>query len=158
MSALQRQIKDLEDDLARANPKATMAKFTPTVKVYRTSFPNDVMALASRGLFATDIRVELGITEALWKEWKAEHEAFKVATERSRDLAQRFWNKTIRDAINNKDSAGINIANIIKIIELNNGPEEVDYGDASKLVKLDLTKGQENEGQRIEASIVKVDQ
>lgn len=134
VAALERECNALRRIVARVDPDAVLTKVAKPLAAYEPGLPGRVLALASVGLFAAEIRAELGISPQQWGEWGAAHPEFGMAKVRGLDLAKAHWHKIARQAVELKDWK-LPFGNLMRMMaDLSSEDDAATRGDASRLV------------------------
>ena len=128
--------------LAGVAPELLKADRAPTVKEYSPKIHDRILLLADMGYSQNSWIAELGITKGMWHEWKNQYPELIDCIDRALVKALAWWeakarkaqdmgNKTFALSVYNKRTAEIKA-------EIEDIPEDIGLGDASKLVLLDL--------------------
>lgn len=140
---LKAQITALEKIVARVDPDEVLSRLPEQLDEYSNDLPSRVMALAHLGMYAKEIRAELGITGQQWSAWRTAHQAFFLATSRAKDLAGAHWQRLTREAMTAKDWKFPYSQLTTMLKALNDDDQDIDRGDASQLVIMNVAKGRE---------------
>lgn len=134
LALAQRELDELRKVVARVDHQIILNKLPAAAAAYHPDIAERVIALASVGFFASELRAELGISEEQWKDWGAQIPAFRVATSRARDLAKAYWHRIARRAVEARDWK-LNIVQLLRMADDMAADSADDArGDASRLV------------------------
>lgn len=142
LKELRQRCADYEKIIARVDPDTVMQRLPEPIDEYQEDLPERVLALAVLGMFAREIRAELGITAKQWAAWRTAHNRFYAATSRAKDIAAAYWVRLSREALEDKDwkFPHSQMTSAIKAMK-DDDESEVERGDASELVIFDGNKG-----------------
>lgn len=134
LSDVKKERDALKRIVASIDHKAVIKNLAKPRDDYSDEIPEQIIAMASVGMFGPEIRANLGISAEQWKDWGARIQAFQASASRARDLSQAYWHRIGREAVESKDWK-MPFGNLMRMInEMSEDVIDDARGDASKLV------------------------